>query len=163
MKSKIISRSALQNTLAPLKEQGQRIVFTNGCFDLLHAGHVHYLEKARSLGDCLIVGLNSDLSVRMIKDPHRPLVSENQRAEVLAGLACVDFVVLFDEPDPYNLIREIRPDILVKGADWEENKIIGADLVAAFGGEVKRIELVPEISTSEIINRIISRYGEPGK
>jgi D-beta-D-heptose 7-phosphate kinase/D-beta-D-heptose 1-phosphate adenosyltransferase len=158
MKKKITNRAALQNLVVLLREQGRKIVFTNGCFDLLHAGHVNYLEEARSLGDCLIVGLNSDLSVRRIKDPHRPLIPENQRAEVLAALACVDFVVLFDEPDPYALIGEIRPHILVKGADWKESQIIGADLVASSGGEVRRLDLVPGISTSEIIQRIVSRY-----
>jgi D-beta-D-heptose 7-phosphate kinase/D-beta-D-heptose 1-phosphate adenosyltransferase len=163
LKSKIIDRSALQERLASLREQGLKIVFTNGCFDLLHAGHVAYLEKARSLGDCLVVGLNSDRSIKMIKDPRRPLVSEDQRAEVLAGLACIDWVVLFDEPDPYALIKDIRPDILAKGADWEADQIIGADLVTESGGAVRRIELVPGISTSEIIQRIIRRYCDPAK
>lgn len=159
MKDKLIDRSQLELIIGGLREDNRKIVFTNGCFDLLHVGHVRYLTEAASLGDCLIVGLNSDQSVRRIKDPHRPLISQEQRAEVLAALECVDFVVLFDEPDPYALIEVIRPDILVKGADWPLDKIIGADLVTAYGGEVVRITMVPAISTTEIIHRIVARYG----
>jgi rfaE bifunctional protein nucleotidyltransferase chain/domain len=158
MKNKIMSRLQISGVVTDLKKERKKIVFTNGCFDLIHVGHVRYLQKARVLGDRLVVGLNSDQSVRRIKDPARPLISEDQRAEVLAALECVDYVVLFDEDDPFELIKEIRPDILVKGADWSMDKIIGANLVSSYGGEVKRIELVPSISTSEIINRIISRY-----
>ena len=159
MKNKIISRPRITGFIAHLKKMGQKIVFTNGCFDLIHVGHVRYLQEARTLGDCLVIGLNSDQSIRRIKDPARPLISEEQRAEVLAALECVDYVVLFDEGDPFKLIKEVRPDVLVKGADWSMDKIIGADLVSSYGGEVQRIDLVPSISTSEIINRIISRYG----
>jgi rfaE bifunctional protein nucleotidyltransferase chain/domain len=161
MKNKIISRSQINHVIRALKKEGQKIVFTNGCFDLLHVGHVRYLQEAASLGDCLIVGLNSDRSVREIKGPKRPLISEDQRAEVLAALACVGYVVLFDEADPFKLIKSIKPDILAKGADWSLEKIIGADLVHSYGGEVRRVALVPLISTSEIIERIISRYNEP--
>jgi rfaE bifunctional protein nucleotidyltransferase chain/domain len=160
MKNKIISRLQIDDLIPNLKKKGQKIVFTNGCFDLLHVGHVRYLQKARTLGDCLIIGLNSDHSIGQIKDPARPLISEDQRAEVLAALSCVDYIVLFDEADPFKLIEEIKPDVLVKGADWSLDKIIGADLVSSYGGEVRRVELVPSISTSEIINRIISRYGQ---
>jgi len=137
---------------------GERIVFTNGCFDLLHAGHVRYLSAARAEGDLLVVGLNSDASVKRIKVPGRPVVPENQRAEVLSALACVDYVILFDEPDPGNLIRQIAPDVLVKGADWPEGHIIGADTVKARGGKVVRVPLVPEVSTSALIRRIIERF-----
>ena len=137
---------------------GDCIVFTNGCFDLLHAGHVRYLSAARAEGDLLVVGLNSDASVKRIKVPGRPVVPENQRAEVLSALACVDYVILFDEPDPGNLIRQIAPDVLVKGADWPEDHIIGADTVTARGGKVVRVPLVPEVSTSAIIRRIIERF-----
>ncbi|MBI5603577.1 MAG: D-glycero-beta-D-manno-heptose 1-phosphate adenylyltransferase [Deltaproteobacteria bacterium] len=158
MKKKIISPSQLNPIVTELKKKGQKIVFTNGCFDLLHVGHVRYLQEARSSGDCLIIGLNSDRSVRLIKDPHRPLISEDQRAEVLAALECVDFIVLFDEADPSKLIEMIKPAVLVKGADWSLDKIIGADLVRTYGGAVRRVELVPSISTSEIIQRILSRY-----
>ncbi len=163
MKNKIITQSRIIGLIGDLQKKGQKIVFTNGCFDLLHVGHVRYLEKARTFGDCLIVGLNSDRSIQQIKDPARPLISEAQRAEVLAALECVDYIVLFDEADPFNLIEAIRPDVLVKGADWSLDKIIGADLVISYGGEVRRVNLVPSISTSEIINRIISRYGQGNK
>jgi D-beta-D-heptose 7-phosphate kinase/D-beta-D-heptose 1-phosphate adenosyltransferase len=161
MNSKIISRSGVAPVVSELKRQGKKIVFTNGCFDLLHVGHVSYLQEAASLGDCLVVGLNDDQSVRMIKGPKRPLISEDQRAEVLAALACIGYVVLFSEADPYELIKVVRPDILVKGADWSPDKIIGADLVESYGGKVCRVDLVPQISTSEIIDRIISRYTGP--
>jgi len=158
MKNKIISRPQIKNLIKTLKKKGQKIVFTNGCFDLLHVGHVRYLQEARSLGDCLIIGLNSDRSVRQIKNPQRPLISEDQRAEVLAALECIDYIVLFDEAEPLKLIEEIRPAVLVKGADWSMNKIVGADLVRSYGGEVRRVELVPMISTTTIIQRILSRY-----
>jgi len=158
MKNKIIPKDQIKKTIVSLKKKRLKIVFTNGCFDLLHVGHVRYLKEARALGDCLIIGLNSDRSVRKIKDPVRPLISEDQRAEVLAALECVDYIVLFDEADPFKLIEEIRPEVLVKGADWSMDKIIGADLVSSYGGQVRRVELVPSISSSEIINRIISRY-----
>jgi rfaE bifunctional protein nucleotidyltransferase chain/domain len=158
MKNKIISRPQITGLIADLKKKGHKIVFTNGCFDLIHVGHVRYLQEARALGSCLVIGLNSDQSIRRIKDPARPLILEGQRAEVLAALGCVDYVVLFDDVDPFELIKEVRPDVLVKGADWAMDKIIGADLVSSYGGEVRRIDLVPSISTSEIIDRIISRY-----
>jgi rfaE bifunctional protein nucleotidyltransferase chain/domain len=138
-----------------LKKVGKRIVFTNGCFDILHAGHVRYLTAASSEGDVLIVGLNSDASVRLIKGEKRPVVHQDQRAEVLSGLSCVDYVVLFHEPDPLNLIRKIAPDILVKGSDWEEGDIIGGDFVKSMGGRVVRISMVPGISTSSIIKKIL--------
>jgi rfaE bifunctional protein nucleotidyltransferase chain/domain len=156
---KIIDRSQIVSIIENLRGKGRKIVFTNGCFDLLHVGHVRYLKEAASLGDCLVVGLNSDRSVRNIKEPQRPLIAQAQRAEVLSALECVNYVVLFDEPDPYLLIKAIRPDVLVKGADWSPDKIIGADLVMAYGGEVRRITLVPAISTTDIIHRILERYG----
>lgn len=137
---------------------GERIVFTNGCFDLLHAGHVRYLSAARAEGDLLVVGLNSDESVKRIKAPGRPVVPEDQRAEVLSALSCVDYVVIFDEPDPGDLIRRIAPDVLVKGADWPEDRIVGADTVKARGGRVVRVPLVEEVSTSVLIRRIIERF-----
>jgi rfaE bifunctional protein nucleotidyltransferase chain/domain len=136
------------------RSRGDTIVFTNGCFDIVHAGHVDYLEKARGLGDALIVGLNTDRSVGEIKGPSRPIVPEAQRARVLAALACVDCVVLFDEPDPLKLILTVRPDVLVKGADWPLEKIVGAREVMDAGGGVERIEFSPGLSTSSIIDRI---------
>ena len=131
------------------------VVFTNGVFDILHPGHVRYLQAARELGDKLIVGINSDRSVRALnKAPGRPINSENDRAEVLRALACVDEVVIFDEPDPHAIISKIQPDILVKGADWGEDAIIGRDVVEAKGGRVVRIELAEGYSTTKIIERV---------
>ena len=159
LKKKILDSDTLASQASALRSEDRKLVLTNGCFDLLHVGHVRYLREAASLGDCLIVGLNSDQSVRTIKEPQRPLIVQEQRVEVLSALECVNFVVLFDEPDPYTLIETIRPDILAKGADWPLDKIIGADLVSGYGGKVQRITLVPAISTTEIINRILERYG----
>lgn len=133
---------------------GARVVFTNGCFDLVHAGHVRYLTAARALGDLLVVGLNDDASVRRLKGPSRPIVPVAERAEVLAGLAAVDHVVTFAEDTPLALVRTIRPDVLVKGADWAEDAIVGAEEVRRRGGRVERVDLVPGISTSEIVRRI---------
>jgi D-beta-D-heptose 7-phosphate kinase/D-beta-D-heptose 1-phosphate adenosyltransferase len=159
MTSKIIPPSEITTLVESLKVQKKKIVFTNGCFDLLHAGHVRYLTEARAQGDCLIVGLNTDRSVNRIKDPHRPLIPEGQRAEVLAALDCVSYVVFFEEPDPLSLMDTIKPDVLVKGADWSEDEIVGADLVRSYGGRVFRVEMVGGISTTEIIRRIVERYG----
>ncbi len=142
-----------------LREDGKSIVFTNGCFDILHVGHVRYLSAARSEGDILVVGLNSDESVRSIKNKNRPIVNQDQRSEVLASLECVDYITIFDNPDPLELIRTLKPDILVKGADWKEEEIIGADVVKAHGGKVVRIPFVSEISTSTLVKRIVERYG----
>ena len=133
---------------------GHRMVFTNGCFDLLHAGHVSYLYEARSLGDFLVVGLNSDASVRRIKGPERPINPERHRALVLASLACVDYVVIFEEDTPERLIRALSPEVLVKGADWPEDKIVGADFVKARGGRVVRLPFRFQVSTTRIIERI---------
>ncbi len=158
MLSKIVGLKDLVQKLNTVRRSGRRMVFTNGCFDIIHAGHLRYLNAARSEGDMLVVGLNSDASVRKIKSQNRPIVPQEQRAEVLAGLACVDYVILFDDPDPLNLIVALKPDVLVKGADWKEEEIIGADVVTARGGRVVRVDLVPDISTTQIIQRIIKRY-----
>jgi rfaE bifunctional protein nucleotidyltransferase chain/domain len=158
MGDKIFEREALKKKLQALKGGGKKIVFTNGCFDLLHIGHVRYLEAARAEGDVLVVGVNSDRSVRRIKQPGRPVVPDNERAEVLASLACVDFVTLFDEPDPLVTIRLLMPDVLVKGADWEEDAIVGRDVVEAMGGRVVRIPLTEGASTSKIIEKILANY-----
>jgi rfaE bifunctional protein nucleotidyltransferase chain/domain len=155
MPPKILGWKDLAEKVNTLRSAGKRIVFTNGCFDILHVGHVRYLASARNEGDVLVVGLNSDKSIKSIKKENRPVIPEDQRAEVLAGLWCVDYVTLFDEPDPLSLIQAVRPDVLVKGADWAEEKIIGADFVRASGGMVARVEMVPDISTSRIIQRII--------
>ena len=156
---KIIDSDSLKNRLNDLRRSGNRIVFTNGCFDILHAGHVRYLSEARSHGDILVVGLNSDKSVKMIKGEKRPIIPEGQRAEVLAGLWCVDYVTLFHEPDPLRLIENLKPDILVKGADWAEDRIVGANVVCGHGGKVVRVRMVPGVSTSEIIQKILKTYG----
>ncbi|MBW1860673.1 MAG: adenylyltransferase/cytidyltransferase family protein, partial [Deltaproteobacteria bacterium] len=125
MGKKIIERAELKKTVQTLKNAGKKIVFTNGCFDLLHLGHVRYLEAARAEGDVLVVGVNSDRSVHEIKGPSRPVVPDDERAEVLAALACVDFITLFDEPNPLETIRALLPDVLVKGSDWAEDAIVG--------------------------------------
>ena len=160
MSDKIFKREALKEKVQVLKEGGKKIVFTNGCFDLLHIGHVRYLEAARAEGDVLVVAVNSDRSVRQIKGPGRPIVPENERAEVLSALACVDFVTLFDEPDPLVTIRSLTPDVLVKGADWGEDAIVGRDVVEAMGGRVIRIPLTEGASTSKIIEKILTNYRE---
>ena len=156
--TKILPLERLLAALDRHRRNGLRVVFTNGCFDLLHAGHVGYLAAARAEGDLLVVGLNSDASVRSIKEAGRPVVSEQQRAQVLAALSCVDYVTIFDASDPGRLIEAIVPDVLVKGADWPEDRIVGAQTVRAAGGRVVRVPLVPEISTTEIIRRIQDRF-----
>jgi rfaE bifunctional protein nucleotidyltransferase chain/domain len=152
---KIQTRDSLAAILEKHREQGHKIVFTNGCFDLMHIGHTRYLEAARSLGDVLVVGVNSDASVRKLnKSSDRPIVPDRQRAEVVAALACVDYVVIFEEPDPAELIAELEPDVLVKGGDWSSDRIVGRDIVEARGGTVRTIPLVPGISTTTLIQRI---------
>ncbi|MCF8130023.1 MAG: D-glycero-beta-D-manno-heptose 1-phosphate adenylyltransferase [Deltaproteobacteria bacterium] len=141
-----------------LKNSKKRIVFTNGCFDILHPGHARYLSSARDLGDYLVVALNSDRSVRAIKGSKRPIFSEKMRAELLAALECVNCVVIFDEENPLRVIKHLLPHILVKGGDWQEEQIIGADVVKAAGGEVQRIPFVTGYSTTDIIDKIVSRY-----
>jgi D-beta-D-heptose 7-phosphate kinase/D-beta-D-heptose 1-phosphate adenosyltransferase len=144
----------LRTALASRRASGARLVFTNGCFDLLHPGHVRYLEAARALGDVLVVGLNDDASVRRLKGPGRPVLDLAERAEVLAGLAAVDHVVPFTEDTPMHLIEALQPDVLVKGADWGADDIVGREVVLARGGRVARIDLVPGVSTTEILRRI---------
>ena len=160
IEEKIIERGRLTAVVDQLHRDKKQIVFTNGCFDILHAGHARYLRTAKSLGDVLVVGLNSDDSVRTIKGSRRPLVEQDHRAEVLAGLQCVDIVTFFDEPDPLTLIHEVKPNVLVKGADWALDDIIGGDWVIQNGGRVERIELVPDISTTILIERILDRFNE---
>ena len=152
-KRKCISLTTLTRKL---KEErvGKKVVFTNGCFDVLHAGHVRYLNKARSLGDILIVGLNSDTSVKKIKGRGRPVLPEAERAEILSALEAVDYCVLFKETTPEKLISKIVPDVLVKGADWKEGEIVGAELVKKSGGRVARVRLVKGKSTTNIIEKI---------
>ncbi len=132
----------------------EKIVFTNGCFDVLHFGHVDYLRKAKKCGDCLVVGLNSDHSVRVIKGEGRPVNRERDRAEVLSELSCVDAVTFFGDETPFRLIKRVRPDVLVKGADWSKGKIVGADFVESYGGKVKRIPLVKGRSTTRTLEKL---------
>ena len=154
-KAKIKTARRLKPLLARLRRQGRRIVFTNGCFDLLHVGHLRYLQRARRHGDRLVVGINSDRSVRKIKGPLRPLLPQSERAEVLAALSCVDYVTIFDEPDPYKIIAALKPDVLIKGSDWGKNEIIGRDVVEAYGGKVRRVPLVKGVSTTRLIEKIL--------
>jgi D-beta-D-heptose 7-phosphate kinase/D-beta-D-heptose 1-phosphate adenosyltransferase len=141
-----------------LKDQQKKVVFTNGCFDLIHAGHIDYLSKAKLLGDVLIVGLNSDNSIRSIKGEKRPILNESERILILSNLKPVDYVILFEDDTPQQLIEELVPDILVKGADWAPEDIVGKDIVLESGGEVKPIEFVNDQSTSKIIKMIVDRY-----
>ena len=138
---------------AAVQVRGGLVVFTNGVFDLLHPGHVRYLESARSLGDALVVAINSDRSVRANKGPERPIVPEQERAEVLLALGCVDAVVIFDEETPHAIVTHVQPDVLVKGADWGADNIVGRDVVEARGGRVVRIEISPGFSTTELVRR----------
>lgn len=159
---KIVSLFQLRERLEPLRSQGSEVAFTNGCFDILHSGHVAYLEQARRTADCLVVGLNSDSSVRRIKGRDRPVNDEAARARVLAALGCVDFIVLFSEDTPVNLIQAILPDVLVKGEDWPEERIVGAREVKNAGGRVVRVPFEHDRSTTAVISRIQSlRHGEP--
>jgi D-glycero-beta-D-manno-heptose 1-phosphate adenylyltransferase len=136
--------------------QGKKVVFTNGCFDLLHVGHIRYLQEARSLGDILVVGLNTDASVSKLKGPSRPVQHELDRAEIMAALACVDFVTLFGDETPLALIEAVKPDVLVKGGDWAPDKIVGASFVLGLGGSVRSLTFQPGRSTSSIIEKIKS-------
>jgi len=157
MHTKVTARETLASLLAERRREGQRIVFTNGCFDLMHIGHIRYLQAARNLGDVLVIGVNSDESVRALhKGADRPLVPDVQRAEVLAALACVDYVTIFPEPDPGSLIATLQPDILVKGGDWSLDRIVGRETVEARGGRVQTIPLVPGVSTTILVERIRS-------
>ena len=154
MTGRILSDDALASFVDDARRRGTRIVFTNGVFDILHPGHVRYLEAARTHGDLLIVGLNSDASVRRNKGDGRPINPELERAEVLTALECVDAVSIFDEHTPADIIRRVCPDVLVKGADWPEDQIVGRDTVEAHGGVVIREPIAPGYSTSEIIERV---------
>ena len=152
---KVVSRAEAARAVRRAHRDGERVVFTNGCFDLLHVGHVRSLEQARRLGDRLLVGVNSDASVRRIKGPARPLVPARQRAEVLAALACVDWVVVFPEETPLRLIRAVGPDVLAKGGDWPLHAIVGREDVLARGGEVRRLREIPGVRTTSIVDRIL--------
>lgn len=150
----VVSRQGLEQLVDSLRAQGKSIVTTNGCFDLLHVGHVRILKAAKELGDALVVGINSDRSVQKLKGPERPITSEGDRAEILASLNCVDFVTVFDEDTPVEFLKLVRPDIHVKGSDYKPGDLAETPVVESFGGRVKILELVPDRSTSSIVDRI---------
>ena len=156
---KLKSLEEIKAIVIGARNNGKRVAFTNGCFDLLHRGHVQVLRAARACADLLIVGINSDQSVRQIKGPARPVLPESERCELVGAMEMVDFVILFDDRDPYSLISAIRPDVLVKGGDWNTDKIIGADLVKEAGGEVMVVPYIKGFSTTEIIERIKNSDG----
>jgi rfaE bifunctional protein nucleotidyltransferase chain/domain len=153
---KVLDRNSLKEKVDTLRKEGKVVVFTNGCFDLIHIGYIRLLQKAREQGDCLVVAVNSDSSVRQIKGPDRPKVPEKERAEVVGALGCVDWVTIFDELDPLVLIQLLKPDVLVKGSDWPEEKVVGASEVKEAGGKVVRVQMVPGISTTALIQKIRS-------
>ena len=152
--NKILSQPALKRRLASLRRSGKRIVFTNGCFDLIHPGHIRYLRAARRLGDVLVAALNSDDSVRRLKGPGRPLIPQRDRCEVVAALEMVDYVTVFDDDTPYALIKNLQPDVLVKGGDWQPDEIVGADVVRARGGVVRSLPYARGYSTTALVKRV---------
>ncbi|MEK7258053.1 MAG: D-glycero-beta-D-manno-heptose 1-phosphate adenylyltransferase [Bacteroidota bacterium] len=156
IQSKVQSWQQIRETVAHWRSHGEKIVFTNGCFDLLHLGHIHYLADAKDLGHRLLIGLNSDTSVRRLKGERRPIQDEQTRSHLLAALACVDAVVIFEEDTPLNLIEWLLPDVLVKGGDWQPHQIVGADLVLAGGGEVRSLPFVEGFSTTSIEQKIMA-------
>lgn len=156
----LIDSAKIQEFCQILRDGGQRVVFTNGCFDILHAGHVRYLSKARSFGDCLVLGLNSDASVRRIKGPARPINNEQDRAEVVGALGCVDYVVIFDEPTAEELITNVHPDVYVKGGDYTLETLPEGQIVQKYGGRVELVKLVEGRSTTNVINKIQAGIGK---
>ena len=156
--TKIISSAGLKRIVKCLKQDGQRIVFTNGCFDILHYGHVKYLQDARNKGDYLVVAINSDSSIKKIKARNRPVIGQSDRLKIVAALSSVDFVVLFNADNPLRLIKALKPDVLIKGADWSKDKIIGADFVKSYGGRVLTVNLVKGRSTSALIEKIVRDF-----
>ncbi|NQU04000.1 MAG: D-glycero-beta-D-manno-heptose 1-phosphate adenylyltransferase [Syntrophaceae bacterium] len=158
MRKRILSKEKLKGELDRLRHEGKRIVFTNGCFDILHAGHVHYLNEARKFGDVLVVGLNSDRSVRSIKGDLRPVVSQDERAYVVVSLKAVDYVTIFDEDTPLHLTEYLEPHVLVKGGDWREDRVVGGESVVKRGGSVKIIPFVNGRSTTSLIEKILTEY-----
>jgi D-glycero-beta-D-manno-heptose 1-phosphate adenylyltransferase len=159
----VLSQESLSSQIRSLQKDGKKVVFTNGCFDLLHVGHVRYLKAARELGDCLVVAINSDDSMRALKGSERPIVPEEQRAEILAALSCVDYVIIFQELDPFRLISLLQPDVLVKGGDWAPEQIVGREEVEARGGKVLSLPLVEGIGTSAIISSILNKYAKSSR
>jgi len=158
--SKIISLAKLKRKISLLKSYGSRIVFTNGCFDILHYGHIKYLQDAKKRGDYLIVAVNSDSSIKKIKEKNRPVIGQSDRLKTVAALSSVDFVILFNQDNPLKLIKALKPDILIKGADWSKDKIIGADFVESYGGKVLTVNLVKGRSTSALIKKIVHDFSK---
>jgi rfaE bifunctional protein nucleotidyltransferase chain/domain len=156
--AKIKTLEEITHIREQLRQEGQKLVFTNGCFDILHVGHIRYLNQARAFGDVLVVALNSDYSVRKNKGEGRPIVPQNERAEVLSALGCVDYVFIFDEATPQHVIDAIVPDVLIKGADWEIGEIVGRDTVRDAGGMVRNIPLTEGSSTTGLISRVLERF-----
>ena len=156
--TKIVSLPKLKNIVTRLRQQGKSVVFTNGCFDILHFGHIKYLQDARQKGDCLVVAVNSDTSIKKIKAKNRPVIEQLDRLKTVAALACVDFVILFNADNPLSLIKALKPDVLIKGSDWSKHKIIGADFVKQHGGKVLTVNLVKGRSTSAIIEKIVRDF-----
>jgi len=159
----VLSRESLRLRIRSLQKDGKKVVFTNGCFDLLHVGHVRYLKAARELGDCLVVAINSDNSMRALKGGERPIIPEEQRAEILAALSCVDYAIIFQELDPSRLISLLQPDVLVKGGDWAPEQIVGREEVEAGGGKVLSLPLVEGVGTSAIISSILNKYAKSSR
>lgn len=158
LEKKILNLRKIEKLIPYLKSRGKKVVFTNGCFDLLHYGHVKYLQDAKEKGDVLIVGINSDASVKRIKGKMRPLVGENDRLRLVASLESVDYALLFNEDTPLKIIKEIKPDVLVKGADWNRNDIVGRDFVTSYGGRVSTIKFIKGYSTTGLIRKIAKRF-----
>lgn len=154
IQDKIVDLEALPERLAPLRASGKSIVFTNGCFDLIHVGHLRYLQAARKLGDCLIVAINGDESLRRLKGASRPILPADQRLRVLAGFECVDFVLTFDDDTPHRLLRAIRPEVLVKGANYSVDGVVGREVVEEYGGQVLTVALTEGRSTSDIVEKV---------
>jgi rfaE bifunctional protein nucleotidyltransferase chain/domain len=150
---KVISWNQIDKELEPYRKTGKKIVFTNGCFDLLHVGHVRYLKEARTLGDILVVGINTDRSVQVLKGPTRPIQNENDRAEILSSLDAVNLVTTFDQETPFDLIQRVRPDFLVKGGDWKPETIVGYDFVTSYGGQVRSLNFIDGKSTTRLIQK----------
>jgi D-beta-D-heptose 7-phosphate kinase/D-beta-D-heptose 1-phosphate adenosyltransferase len=157
---KVKEKEELRKVLEEVKAKGKRIVFTNGCFDLLHIGHLRYLEKAKALGDILVVGVNSDFSVQRLKGPERPILPLSERMEIVSGLECVDYVTSFDESTPLELISFLKPHVLVKGGDWTKETTVGKEVVEGLGGEVVILPFVEGNSTTNIIETILQRYAK---
>jgi D-beta-D-heptose 7-phosphate kinase/D-beta-D-heptose 1-phosphate adenosyltransferase len=158
LKDKIKNLRSLKVIIKKLQNKGKKIVFSNGCFDILHYGHVRYLEEAKKKGDILVVGINSDKSVKKLKGPKRPLVKQKDRLSLVAALESVDYVLLFKETSPLNVIKALRPDVLVKGADWNKPNIVGASFILSYGGKVYTIKLIQGRSTTNLINNIAQKY-----